>query len=140
LGDASAIMAKTFDTLTADIRACDVKVTIDLQGNAPFWTIGSRQDAECGIQSLVEGMLYLCAKGERLHIDVGCIHGLTRIDFTSKDVLLSSHDEVFRAEILVNQRPTYALCLLQAACHLLALRPEQVVLSSDGVQRVSIFL
>jgi len=140
LVDASRIMTETFDTISPDFLALDIKVTIDLMGNAPFWTIGSRQDAECGIRTLVEGAAHLSQKGERLHIDVGCLHGLTRIDFTSKQALVSSHDELFRSHVLLNEQPSFGLCLLQVACHLLALRPEQVVFSGDGFHRVSFFL
>jgi hypothetical protein len=65
---------------------------------------------------------------------------MTRVDFTSKQNLVSHQSELFRSSVLTHEIPSYGLALLQSAVHLLGLRPEQVVISTEMINRISIFL
>jgi hypothetical protein len=140
LSDAASLMAEAFDQLTPEIRETGVKVSLDLIGNAPFWSIGARHDAKVGLTALMEGMIALSRRGDWLHFDIGNINELTRIDIAAKRPLISSPTEMFKKVVLGQEAPVYGLALIQAAVHLLGLRPEQVVIATDYTYRVSIFL
>jgi len=140
LADATQLFSKAFDDLSKVMRLHEIRVSGDLYGHAPFWTVGSRADAELGIRTIVRSALYLSHPGDHVQFHVGSVDGVTTIDILTKTVLLSSHSEIFKSDVHGNETPSYGLCLMQAACHLLALRPEQVMISMGPVNRISIIL
>ena len=140
LVDASQIVSKAFDDLSDTMRLHEVKVSGKLHGQAPFWTVGSRNDAALGIMTIVKSSLYLSCPGDHVQFHVGCVDGMTTIEILTKTVLISSHSEIFKTHAHGNDTPSYGLCLMQAACHLLALRPEQMTISTGPTNRISIIL
>ena len=140
LVDASQLISEAFDDLGPMMHMHGVRVSGELFGQAPFWTVGSRNDAAVGIKTVVKSALYLSCPGDHVQFQVGCVDGMTSIDILSKTVLIASHADVFKPHVHRTDAPSYGFCLMQAACHLLALRPEQIQITLGPVNRISIAL
>lgn len=136
LADAADILQQTFDALAPTLWSNGVRMIMDVRGKVPFWSVGSRCDADLGLTALVEGLVALCGRNDQITFTVKYDETGPCIAVVSSKALISHKGEIFRATCLHLQRPTYGLAMLQCAIHLLGIRPEQVTLNHGKLNEI----